>query len=206
MATTYDFNVADTSVATSTPTASAGWAYGIQALAPILTTALGVGAKMNDIEARTRASITAIGLQMDSYKTQLSSLGRQSKEIDQALHSSLSQRGIEALKAEGRLRAGAAETGTAGGTTATAVGQAFMDEALDAAIITSQAKQHQISIMSRIDMAEISTRNRISEFASNIPSATGAGLQLVAAGVSSFETGYSMMGEDARSQLFSGDA
>ena len=64
--------------------------------------------------------------------------------INEALGDKLSERGLTAMKEASLLRAAAAETGTSGGTTDTAIQEAYMNEAMDRANMRAGAR-NQIS-------------------------------------------------------------
>lgn len=176
---------------------------GMFEILPAITTLLGAGAAAADIKSRSDAAINAMNLEVKSYKAQLSAMERQENELDQQLFGSLSQRSIEALKAEARLRAGAASTGTSGGSTDASVRQSYMDYALDAAVLSAKAAHEKRNILTRMNMLDVSFDNRISDMSSNIISPFAAGLKTMTGAMTGFQSGYSMLSESARESFFS---
>lgn len=162
-----------------------GWAMGLSSL-------IGVATKVSDIKSQTSNVLKAIDLESDSYLTQYNILTEQSNEIDRELGDAMTQRGLDALKAEARLRAGAAETGTSGGTTRLAYTEAYVTQALDNAILKSRSEQTKRDLVRRKIMTKISYTNRMNSLTSGIQSGTSAGLEVFSTGMSSAISGYQM--------------
>ncbi|MDB4681392.1 hypothetical protein OAE88_00630 [bacterium] len=101
-----------------------------------------------------------IKLETDSYLQQYSILTEQDNELDVELGGMMSSRGLDALKAEARLRAGAAETGTSGGSTSQVVQNAFMEQALDNAVLLSTHKKSKRNVQRQRISNSVAFRNK----------------------------------------------
>lgn len=186
---------------------TAGYAsLGIGAVSGILSSLSSSKANIENIKSKNNAAIQAIQDEVAAFKAQASIIDSQDLQLDQQLFNKMSQRGLEALKAEARLRAAAAETGTTGGTTDVAVGQAWVDFARDAALITSEAKEQKLNLSRRLDTYSLSSKHKISEYASAGSSFMKPSyLSSFSATASGLLKGYSMLGESDREKLFKGE-
>jgi hypothetical protein len=183
-------------------TGGAGTSIGISTALQLVGSIMQTGIAVQDIKNKTNSAIKAIELETEAYKIQMSTMARQSSELDQQLFASMSQRGLEALKASARLKAASAETGTTGGTTKYATQQAFVDPAYDSAILRNRAKSEQLNILSRMDMADISLKNKNNEFYSAIMSPSAAAASMVSTSIGGLSNIYSSLPASARENLF----
>ena len=198
-ALTYD---ASNPVTYDAPTSSYA-SSAISAATVVATTVLNTQAKIRDIEAKTEQ----IGIAMEGAVNENIAMAnisnQQMQAVDRTVGDMMTQTGINRMKAEARLRAGSAETGTSGGTTAIATTEARMMEQLDNAVIIARGRAEKTSIMNRQDMANLSTSNRLKYMASGLASPTSAGLSTLSAGIGGFTAGYNMLSASEREKFFS---
>ncbi len=175
----------------------------VSAATVVATTVLNTQAKIRDIEAKTEQ----IGIAMESAVNENIAMAnvsnQQMRAVDRTVGDMMTVTGINRMKAEARLRAGAAETGTSGGTTKIATMEARMVEQLDNAVIIARGRAEKTSIMTRQDMANLSTSNRLRYMASGLASPTGAALSTLSAGIGGFTAGYNMLSASEREKFFS---
>ena len=200
-AMSYDASSPTTYDAPSTTTASAGSIVG--GLFSVGAAIVNSQAKIEEIESKTDRILTAMDGAVNENIAMANISNQQMLAVDRTVGDMMSANGIARMKSEARLRAGAAETGTSGGTTKTATMEARMMEHLDNAIVIARGRAEKTTIMNRQDMDNISTRNRLRYMASGIESPQMAALGVMAAGFSGFNAGYKMMPASEREKYFS---
>ena len=107
-----------------------------------------------NIASKSKAIGESIQQEKSNYITRLESSYEQQRAIDRQLGDALSFRGIEAMKAESKLRAAGASTGLSGSSIEEASKQSDYDELFDMQVLTSRARQ------SKDDIA----RQRVADF------------------------------------------
>lgn len=182
---------------------AAGYSAAISSFGNILGGFAQTSAYKAKLNAETNAIIRGLENATKSFAQQMSLMKGQEQDIEQQLFSKLSQRGIEAIKAESRLRTAAAETGTTGGTTDAAIDQAYMDYVMDAALITQDAKYKQKDLTRRMETLRLSLSNKISGSEVISPNyKTNAVVSGLSGGVTGFKNIYEFLGEEQRRELF----
>jgi len=102
----------------------------------------------------------------------------QSLAVDETLGNMMSANAINSMKAEARLRAGGAGTGTEGGSTDRATLDAKSVEMFDNAVLIGRAANDKLNISRRLGMERLSSRNKrkyVASEASTVFGAEGAG-------------------------------
>ena len=160
---------------------------------------LGMRASTKGIEAQLANVEWSIGEAKNDYIRQLASTYEQEALITQETREMLSTRGLEAMKAEGRLRAGVSGTGLVGSSMEEIKQQSKYDQIFDNAVIIARSRKSKTDL-SRERMSQyIAFKNRTQGYASSIPKPadTGIGSALMAGlttGLSAFSTGVLMGG------------
>ncbi len=180
---------------------TSGTNYGT-ALIPALTTLLGVGVQTVDIQNRSKAILQNMDSQIESFEWSQNVKKEQLQELDRAVGDKMTERGVQTLITEARLRAGAAETGTAGGTTAGAVTDAYKQESLDMAAILRQGEISQVSMFRQMQSDRLSLGNRLTSLASGMQTTESAALSTLSAGLAGFNTGLGYLNTDQQESLF----
>ena len=134
---------------------------------------LGGYASVQAAKAQGKAVANAITMAGQNYQRQLQSNQEQENLLEEQTRSMLSERGLEALKAESRLRAGTSGTGLSGSTMTEAVNQTNFDKLFDSAVILGRATTTKEN-MAREKMSQfIAFQNRTQEYRSGISSGSG---------------------------------
>ena len=164
---------------------------------------------MASLKANADAAIQNVGNLMTSFELQQVQNKDNINNINHILGDKLSERGLSAMKEEALLRAGAAETGTTGGTTDMAVKEAFINENMDKANIVSSARQQNRAIFQAMDVADLRMSHQIDSIllgGLEAPQITEmntspiiAGLQ---GGLGAFTNTMNLMPMSERSQVF----
>lgn len=140
---------------------------------------LGGYASIQATKAKGKAVANAITEAGLDYQRQLQSSYEQDKLIEEQTRSMLSERGLEALKAEARLRAGVSGTGLSGATMSEAVNQSNFDKLFDSAVILGRAnvsKENQ----TREKMSQfIAYKNRTQEYKNSLSASSGTASALM---------------------------
>jgi len=114
--------------------------------------------------AAGRSKLKSIGKQLDSNNEQLlmqhNLAYEQSAAVDETIGNMMSRNAIDSMKAEARLRASAAGTGTSGGTTAIATVEADSIQMFDNAVLIGRAEGQKLDIQRRLSMDRLSARNK----------------------------------------------
>jgi len=176
--------------------------FNAMSLVPALTTLLGVSANVADIRNRSRAIINNIGAEVETFRWSQNIRKQQLQELNRAVGDKMTERGVQAMETEARLRAAAAETGTAGGTTAIAVQDAYMKEALDMAAIARQGEVSKVSMFRQLQAERMSMSNRIQSLASGLQSPLSAGLSTLNVAATSFNAGVGYLNTSQQESLF----
>lgn len=98
----------------------------------------------------------------------------QSLAVDETVGNMMSRNAIDAMKAEARLRAAAAGTGTTGGTTQSATHDAEIVEMFDNAVLIGRATSQKVNLARRMQMERLSAKNQKAYSASKLSQVFGA--------------------------------
>lgn len=160
------------------------------------------------LDADTKSYISTLRAEMRSYESQMGVFKGQEVELQQQLQGRISQRALEGLKAESRLRAAAAETGASGGSIEAAIRQADMDTMMDSARIKADAMHKKSDLLRRRDMLNVSLQNKLSGLSPEVrgPSEAMGWVSGLSSGLNVYMGTYSMLGEEQRASLFGSSA
>jgi len=122
----------------------------------IASSILGYQSAVKTIAMKKEAVLSAIKINKEDYMQRIEVSYQQEEAINREVGTMLSLRGLDAMKAEARLRASVASTGLTGGSVEEVVAQTDYDMILDSQIIISRGRQ------SKLDLA----RARLSDFMS----------------------------------------
>ena len=139
----------------------AGYAAGIASLSNIISGQLATQNFKAQLNASTEAAIQNVGNAVTSFELQQVKNKEQIENINNVLGDKLSERGLNAMKEASLLKTAAAETCTTGGTTTTAIKEAFVNENMDKANIVASARQQTRNLLVGMDIAEVSIQNQI---------------------------------------------
>ena len=168
--------------------------------AAAMTTILGVGAQLQEIENENQAIKDSMESAAESAAYKQNLQGQQIRDLERITGDKLTASGLEELKAESRLKASAAETG---GT---------MNA--DVATTTSMNKLHRDAVIRRegevaiknANAALVSTRlnldNQLTMMSSRTQSPLSGFINTMNAGVSGFNTGLMYMNSSQKEKLF----
>jgi len=183
-------------------TATTDNGFNATSLVPALTTLLGAGSQTLDIQNRSKAILQNMDSQIESFAWSQNVKKEQLQELDRAVGDKMTERGVQTLVTEARPRAGAAETGTAGGTTAGAVTDAYMQESLDMANLLRQGEVSQVSIFRQMQADRTGLDNRLTSLASGMQTTESAALSTLSAGLAGFNTGLNYLGTTDKESVF----
>lgn len=125
-----------------TPTAAAGWSAGSSIVGSIFG-AIGAG-KVAD--AQKAVALSNIEINKNSYLRRLTASAEQTEAINRELGTVMSRSGLEAMKAEARLRTAGASTGLSGGSIDEIINQTSYDEILDNQVNISRARKSKADV------------------------------------------------------------
>ena len=169
---------------------------------PALTSLLTSSATISDIQARSDAALAGMDRAVVTSEAQSNIIEQQRDEIDIELGNTMTRRGLEAMKAEATLRAGAAETGTSGGTTDTTIKNVYMNQALDNSVLIARARKEKVDLERRKTMLNVSLENKLVEIQGGMATGLSAGLQTASSALGGFNQGYSMLPDYQRTKYF----
>jgi hypothetical protein len=122
------------------PAASGGVAFGASAIDSISKGQTRIAAFKN----QGKSSRASIGYAKDEYLTRSNIAYEQERAIDEEVGSMMSQTGLEAMKAESRLRAAGASTGVSGSSVDEVVAQAGYEQIFDNQAIVAKARANRV--------------------------------------------------------------
>ena len=176
---------------------------GISALGSIMSSMAETEAFKDKMEAITQAKIATMKQAVTSYEFEQVKNAEQIQELDEVLGDKLSQRALQGIKNQARLKAAAAETGTSGGTTDDAIMEAFMVEHFDRANMISSSKQRKRSVMRSMEAAGVRLGKELQGITSGGTQITSNSLLAGASsGVDILMSGLSFASEEDKSSLF----
>jgi len=179
---------------------------GISAVSSVYGSILQTQAFEAQIKADTEARIANIDNQLASYELNAYKLDEDYKLLDSMFADKVSERTLQGMKDFATMKAAAAETGTYGGSTAEAVGEAFVNEMFDVAIINQQRQSSLGGIMRKSETAKQNAVNSFKTLASGgMNVKANAMLAGVGTGVGVLGNMLSSMPESVRAEMFSMD-
>lgn len=182
---------------------AAPYAAGISALTSVMGDIAATKAFKTQLDAKLKSQIASMKSATTSFELEQMKMGEQIQELNEVLGDKLSARGLQAIRNEATLKAAAAETGTAGGTTDVAIQQAYLDEHFDRANIISASKSKQKGIMRSMDISTERLRNDLRGIASGMPSVKSDPLtSALSGGLNVFTGTLGLMPESEKADLF----
>ena len=168
---------------------------GISAVSSIL----GARAASKAAEAQLNAVKGAISESKNDYIRQLNSMYEKEALVEQETREMLSARGLEALKAESRLRVGASGTGVIGSSMQEEINQSKYDQLFDATVTIGRARKAKADISREKVSQYIAFKNRTSGYANQMQGAdtsfSSALMSGLASGLSAFAQGVAWGGK-----------
>ena len=158
--------MATSATKTTSATNMAYWSAGASVLQSLIGFAT---TDTSAIERQGDMAVKNINAMKENYLTRLQASHEQQQAVDRELGTVLSRRGLEAMKAEARLRAASASTGLSGGTIDEVLNQTKYDEILDAKIAISRARKTKADIERQKVVDFINLKNSASSVASSMP-------------------------------------
>jgi hypothetical protein len=155
-------------------------------IAPFIGSILGAWSSANDIKNTNRAILAQSRTLTENMIMQEKQKYEMLDFLDRELGAKMSEVGLEALKAEARLRTAAAETGTSGGTTDMVRRQAIMSQSLSNANLIASNRMHKFNLAQQMISHRSQYRENMASLRSKIPSTASAVLGVL----SGAEGGY----------------
>jgi len=135
---------------------------------------------------------STIGYAKDEYLTRSNISFEQEAAIDEEMGSMMSQTGLEAMKAESRLRTAAASTGVSGSSVDEVVNQAGYDQLFDNQIIVAKARANRVdTYRSRLNAYmnfEAKSENATQTTEDNLMSSSQLAMESLSAAISTAST------------------
>jgi len=168
--------------------------------APAIGTALGALSSIADIKAKGKAAVGNIKSAGKSllYKTKIH--GQQLQDLERMASDKMSSNGLEALKAEARLKAASAETGTT--AKAELINTAKVDELHANAVILRTADIQMHSTKQAMVADRMSFVNQSDSIRSGMATGLSAGLGTFSASLSGFQSGMGYLNESQQQDFW----
>ena len=168
--------------------------------APAIGTALGGLTSYMDIKAKGQAAIGNIKSAGKSllYKTKIH--GQQLQDLERMASDKMSSNGLEALKAEARLKAASAETGTT--ANAELINTAKVDELHANAVILRTADIQMHSTKQAMVADRMSFVNQADSIRSGMATGLSAGLSTFSTSLSGFQSGMGYLNESQQQDFW----
>ena len=174
----------------------------ISAIGTVASTLISVAAKKDAMEQKTKEITVAMKATVEEYEFMASVNEQQMDAVERVVGDKMSETGLKRLKDKASLRAAAAMSGTVGGTTNAVIQEASIIEMMDNAVIIANGRQQKAALSQKIQGQYISAQNRINNLAAGIQSSTGAGLQMIDAGLQGFSKAYMALPASERRKYF----
>ena len=179
-----------------------GSVFNAMSLVPAITSFLGVGATLADIDAQNKALKTNIENQSKAFKYSQNVAEQQLEDIERVLGDKLSASGMESMKRESRLKAASAETGGTGTSNQEAIATAEMDKLhRDATIIRTGDVQRE-NKMNEMVASRLSFENTLDSMISGQQSPLSAGLQTLNSGMQGLNMGLLYLNQSQKEDFF----
>lgn len=195
------FNSGSSNTSTTNSSGSAGGgAAGI--FASSLTTIIGTIGAIKDIENRKDALIRTMEGRAESVKFSQFNKKQQLEDIDRLIGDKLTASGLEALKAESRLKATAAETGASGTTIQDAVATADVNRLHRDAAILREGDVAKANKLTELISERLSFGAELEGLVSGQPSNTSALVAGLSGSLQGLKTGLSLMTTTQKEEFF----
>ena len=149
-------------------------AYGISQGLNVWGAISAVDAKESAAVAKMKAIGQAINATNTMFLMQQNVAYEQSAAVDNSVGDMMSRNGLDAMKAEARLAASAAGSGTTGGTTDVAIREARSVNMFDNAIVAARGEDDKLNIQRKLLFEQASWKNRTDKLISDIGNVWGS--------------------------------
>ena len=173
---------------------------GLSLFAPALTGLIGLSGNLSQLQANHDSAIRTMENDALSLKYSQNVKAQQLKDIDRIVGDKLSATGLEALKAESRLKAAAAETGGTGTTNQDAIATADVNRLHQDAVILRNADVAKANKLSELTAERLGFT--IQNDALNAGIEEGSVLSGLSSFVSNATTGLNFMTETQKEKFF----
>ena len=171
----------------------------------VLSTLLGVGGTMHDIEMANKALMTNMGNVGESFTYGQNVQSQQLDDLDRVVGDKLSSSGLEALKNESTLKAAGAETGSSGIAVNEAVQTAGVNKLHRDAAILRTADVQKENKMNEMVASRLNFDNTIESMVSGQQDWLSAGLQTGSSALRGINMGMLMMSDASKENFFNDD-
>ena len=185
---------------TANPSGASGSAFSAMSFASSITSLLGVGAQLADMDAENKAIQDSMESAIDASKFKMNQQAEQIQDLERITGDKLTASGLEELKAESRLKAGAAETG--GTMNADVMTTTGMNKLHRDAVIQREGSIAVKNSMNAMTSEKLNLDNQLTMMASRTASPLKGFLATMNAGISGFNNGLSYMSSADKQQLF----
>ena len=187
---------------TANPSGASGSAFSAMSFASSITSLLGVGAQLADMDAENKAIQDSMESAIDASKFKMNQQAEQIQDLERITGDKLTASGLEELKAESRLKAGAAETGATGTSNTEAVATSGMNKLHRDAVIQREGSIAVKNSMNAMTSERLNLDNQLTMMASRTASPLKGFLATMNAGISGFNNGLSYMSSADKQKLF----
>ena len=186
------------------PSGGMGGMAGAAMFMPALTGILGAWGAGEDIKAQSKATIKDIKNRGQKLMWSQDNKLQQIKDLDRVFSDKLTASGLEALKAEGRLKAASAETGTRAdtGSTGTAIAQAEVNRLHRDAMILRTADVKKANTLQEMVGERMNFEYGLDVMTSGQSSNTGLWLNALNQTGSSMMAGLNFMNDSQKAEFF----
>ena len=182
------------------PSAGYNWGGVAAGATTAMTTILGVSAQLADMDSQNKAIQDSIESAIEASKFKQNQQGEQIRDLERITGDKLTASGLEELKAESRLKAGAAETGaTLSADVASTTG---MNKLHRDSVIRREGEVAVKNSMNAMVSEQLNLDNSLTMMASRTQSPLSGFLSTMNAGISGFNNGLAYMSSADKQQLF----
>ena len=181
---------------------NSGVGFSAMSMASSITSLLGVGAQLADMDAENKAIQDSMNSAIDASKFKMNQQTEQIQDLERITGDKLTASGLEELKAESRLKAGAAETGATGTSNTEAVATSGMNKLHRDAVIQREGSIAVKNSMNAMTSERLNLDNQLTAMASRTASPLKGFLATMNAGISGFNNGLSYMSSADKQKLF----
>ena len=179
-----------------------GWSQAAGYILPSVGALVGLGSTMADIDAKNDALMTNMGNQAESLRYSQGVQAQQLDDLDRVLGDKLSASGLEAMKAESRLKAASAETGGTGGSNQDAINTAQVNRLHRDTVTLRTADVKKAGKQSEMVASRLNFENTLESMISGQQTALSAGLETFGAGLKGLNLGTMMLSSSGREYAY----
>jgi hypothetical protein len=162
---------------------------------PSLTSLIGIGGTMSDIERQADATIKTLESMATTQAYTQTQKQYQLEQLTEVLGEQLSLSGLESLKREATLKAAAAETGA---TQTEIIEQTFVEENLRNAQYVRENMTQKDSLKMSMIADRLNFENQANALRYSMLTPLSAGLKTLGSGMSGFNMGLNFLGTGAK--------